>query len=67
VRDFIRDNVMSWPQLIDADQAAQSLYRIDALPEYVLIDPAGTIVTRENTWSSVRAILDERLPSHPRG
>lgn len=66
-RNFIRDNVMSWPQLIDADQAAQSLYRVDALPEYVLIDPAGTIVTRENVWSSVRAVLDERLSQHPPG
>jgi thiol-disulfide isomerase/thioredoxin len=61
-RNLIRDNAISWPQLIDADQAAQSLYRVDALPTYVLIDPAGTIVTRENTWSSMRAILDERLP-----
>lgn len=60
-RDFIRDNLMSWPQLIDADQAAQSLYRVDALPAYVVIDPDGTIVSRENTWSSVRAVLDERL------
>jgi thiol-disulfide isomerase/thioredoxin len=64
---FIRDNVMSWPQLIDADQAAQTLYRVDALPEYVLIDPAGTIVARENDWSSVRAVLDERLSNPPRG
>jgi thiol-disulfide isomerase/thioredoxin len=61
-RNFIRDNGMSWPQLIDADQAAQSLYRVDALPAYVLIDPAGTIVARDNTWSSMRAVLDERLP-----
>lgn len=61
-RNFIRDNVMSWPQLIDADQAAQSLYRVDALPTYVLIDPGGTIVTRENAWSSMRAVLDQRLP-----
>jgi hypothetical protein len=66
-RNFTRDNVMSWPQLIDADQAAQSLYRVDALPAYVLIDPAGTIVARDNAWSSMRAVLDERLPSHPRG
>jgi thiol-disulfide isomerase/thioredoxin len=66
-RNFIRDNVMSWPQLIDADKVAQSLYRVDALPTYVLIDPEGTIVTRENAWSSVRAVLDERLPKHPRG
>jgi thiol-disulfide isomerase/thioredoxin len=66
-RNFIRDNVMSWPQLIDGDQAAQSLYRVDALPAYVVIDPGGTIVARENTWSSVRAVLDERLPNHPRG
>jgi thiol-disulfide isomerase/thioredoxin len=64
-RNFIRDNEMSWPQLIDADQAAQTLYRVDALPEYVLIDPAGTIVARENAWSSVRAVLDERLPQPP--
>jgi hypothetical protein len=64
---FIRDNVMSWPQLIDADQAAQSLDRVDALPTYVLIDPEGMIVARENAWSSVRAVLDERLPKHPRG
>jgi thiol-disulfide isomerase/thioredoxin len=60
-RNFIRDNAMSWPQLIDADEAAQSLYRVDALPAYVVIDPGGTIVARENTWSSVRAVLDERL------
>jgi thiol-disulfide isomerase/thioredoxin len=66
-RNFIRDNVMSWPQLIDADQAAQSLYRVDALPTYVLIDPEGTIVARGNAWSSLRAVLDERLPNHPRG
>lgn len=65
-RNFIRDNSMSWPQLIDADQAAQSLYRVDALPAYVLIDPSGTIITRENAWSSVRAVLDDRLPNHPR-
>lgn len=66
-RSFIRDHAMSWPQLIDADQAAQSLYRVDALPTYVVIDPRGTIVARANTWSSVRALLDERLPKHPRG
>jgi thiol-disulfide isomerase/thioredoxin len=66
-RNFIRDNAMSWTQLIDADQAAQSLYRVDALPEYVLIDPVGTIVTRENAWSSVRAGLDERLSNNPSG
>lgn len=66
-RDFIRDNVMSWPQLIDADQAAQSLYRVEALPAYVVIDPEGTIVAREHSWSAVRAVLDERLAKHPRG
>jgi thiol-disulfide isomerase/thioredoxin len=66
-RKFIRDNAMAWPQLIDADQAAQSLYRVDALPAYVLIDPAGTIVARENAWSPVRAVLDERIANHPRG
>lgn len=64
-RNFIRDNGMSWTQLIDADRAAQSLWRVDALPTYVLIDPAGTIVARENAWSAMRAALDERLP--PRG
>jgi peroxiredoxin len=63
-RNFIRDNAISGPQLIDADQAAQSLYRVDAWPAYVVIDPGGTIVTRENNWSSVRAVLDERLAHH---
>ncbi|MDC0668900.1 TlpA family protein disulfide reductase [Nannocystis radixulma] len=66
-RNFVRDHAMSWSQLIDADKAAQSLYRVDALPAYVLIDPAGTIVARESAWSSVRAVLDKRLPSQPRG
>ena len=61
-RSFIRDNGMSWIQLIDADQAAQSLWRVDALPTYVLIDPAGTIVAREHAWSAMRAVLDQRLP-----
>lgn len=61
-RNFIRDHAMSWPQLFDADQAAQAIYRVDALPAYVLIDPAGTIVARESAWSAVRAVLDERIP-----
>lgn len=60
-REFVRDRAMEWPQLIDADKAAQSLYRVDDLPTYVLIDPAGTIVARAHAWSSMRAVLDQHL------
>lgn len=60
-REFVRDRAMWWPQLIDADRAAQAIYRVDDLPTYVLIDPAGTIVARENAWSAMRAVLDRNL------
>lgn len=57
----IKENNMSWPQMIDSDDSAATSYVVQTIPYTVLIDKDGKIIAKGLTGASLEKKLKELL------
>lgn len=55
----IKDNNMSWPQMIDSDDSASTSYVVQSIPYTVLIDKEGKIIAKGLTGANLEKKLQE--------
>ena len=57
----IKDDAMTWPQILDAKEIPTKLYSINSIPHIILIGPDGTILARGLRGEEMKAKIDEVL------
>lgn len=57
----IKEDGMTWPQILDAEEVPMQLYGISSIPQIMLIGPDGTILARGLRGEAMKAKIDEVL------
>ncbi|MFV0536212.1 MAG: redoxin domain-containing protein [Dysgonomonas sp.] len=57
----IKEDGMTWPQILDAKEIPMQLYGISGIPQIMLIGPDGTILARGLRGEDMKAKIDEVL------